>query len=164
MTVRIDSPDGDSVFEDVEKEFVENYNETYGEDLARVLPSAWRLVSYALLVVFLVLLGISLGNLMSQKKINELNAELVEAERKTNELQSKVYRRLKFANQLVEELRLRTKNLPPFERDPTPELLANYTMFKELHHVTKDIESQPKYRKSLRLYFKQPVVDRLYGD
>lgn len=164
MTVRIDSPDGDYVIEDVEKEFVDNYNESYGQNLAKVLPSGWRLICYALLAAFLLLLGIYMGNLLNQKKLNQLNSELLTAEREARELQAKTSRRLALANRFAEELRLRTGYFPPFKDASNRKEMAKYTMFKELIHVTKDLENQPKYKGTVNMYFKQVVADRLYGE
>lgn len=164
MNVRIDSPDGDYVIEDVEKEFVDNYNESYGENLARVLPSAWRLICYALLVAFLLLLGVYTGNLINQKRIDRLNSELLAAEREARELEAKTSRRLALVNRFAEELRLRTGYTPPFKDASNFKEMAKYTMFKELIHVTKDLENQPKFQSPMKMYFQQVVVDRLYGE
>lgn len=164
MTVRIDSSDGDYVIEDVEQEFVDNYNESYGKNLARILPSAWRLVSLALLMVFMMLLGIYLGNLLSQRKVDRLNAELIEAERESKARQDEAYQKIKMISRFVEELRMRTDNNPPFSGDGSPRSWAIYTMFKELNHLTKDIDNEPRHKTAMLDYYKLDAVERLYGE
>lgn len=37
-------------------------------------------------------------------------------------------------------------------------------MLKELDHITEDLSSKPKYRETLRAYYKEDGVDRLYGE
>jgi hypothetical protein len=54
---------------------------------------------------------------------------------------------------------------PPYEGDgDDSSSLAVYTMLKELDHITEDLSSKPKYRETLRAYYKEDGVDRLYGE